>query len=155
MKWLTDELTGIELMACGKCQSVLLRLKGTRLGRLESAFTLIELNVALLVLAILIAIAIPTFLAARQREADKKDPPSGLVVSKHHEPAHSSCSVVGKMMTCDNDPEKWTVTVQKCRGSGPPSKTCTERELQVTEWEWAKVMSGRTYVESGVVQVGS
>jgi type IV pilus assembly protein PilA len=43
-----------------------------RLGRGEDGFTLIELMVVVLIIAILIAIAIPTFLGARQRAQDKQ-----------------------------------------------------------------------------------
>ncbi|MGZ6535033.1 MAG: type II secretion system protein [Actinomycetota bacterium] len=43
-----------------------------RLNRDEEGFTLIELMVVVLIIAILIAIAIPTFLGARQRAQDKQ-----------------------------------------------------------------------------------
>jgi type IV pilus assembly protein PilA len=42
-----------------------------RLGRREDGFTLIELMVVVLIIAILIAIAIPTFLGARKRAQDR------------------------------------------------------------------------------------
>ena len=41
-------------------------------GREEGGFTLIELMVVVLIIAILIAIAIPTFLGARKRAQDKQ-----------------------------------------------------------------------------------
>jgi len=43
-----------------------------RLNNDENGFTLIELMVVVLIIAILIAIAIPTFLGARQRAQDKQ-----------------------------------------------------------------------------------
>lgn len=43
-----------------------------RLDRSEEGFTLIELMVVVLIIAILIAIAIPTFLGARQKAQDKQ-----------------------------------------------------------------------------------
>lgn len=43
-----------------------------RLGKDESGFTLIELMVVVLIIAILIAIAIPTFLGQRQKAQDKQ-----------------------------------------------------------------------------------
>jgi type IV pilus assembly protein PilA len=43
-----------------------------RLGEKEDGFTLIELMVVVLIIAILIAIAIPTFLGARNRAFDKQ-----------------------------------------------------------------------------------
>src|SRR5947209_20196754 len=43
-----------------------------RLHRDEGGFTLIELMVVVLIIAILIAIAIPTFLGARKRAQDKQ-----------------------------------------------------------------------------------
>jgi type IV pilus assembly protein PilA len=43
-----------------------------RLNKDEQGFTLIELMVVVLIIAILIAIAIPTFLGARQRAQDKQ-----------------------------------------------------------------------------------
>ncbi len=46
------------------------RLSGLR-GRRDQGFTLVELMVVVLVIAILIAIAIPTFLAARQRAQNR------------------------------------------------------------------------------------
>src|SRR6266481_6030447 len=42
-----------------------------RLSANEDGFTLIELMVVVLIIAILIAIAVPTFLGARQRAADR------------------------------------------------------------------------------------
>jgi len=42
-----------------------------RLASAEDGFTLIELMVVVLIIAILIAIAVPTFLGARQRAADR------------------------------------------------------------------------------------
>src|SRR6201987_251102 len=43
-----------------------------RLNKDDNGFTLIELMVVVLIIAILIAIAIPTFLGARQRAQDKQ-----------------------------------------------------------------------------------
>src|SRR5881397_1982111 len=43
-----------------------------RLNREDKGFTLIELMVVVLIIAILIAIAIPTFLGARKRAQDKQ-----------------------------------------------------------------------------------
>src|SRR5687767_111788 len=43
-----------------------------RLGDREEGFTLIELMVVVLIIAILIAIAIPTFLGARKRAQDRQ-----------------------------------------------------------------------------------
>src|SRR5438132_2977717 len=43
-----------------------------RLNKNEDGFTLIELMVVVLIIAILIAIAIPTFLGARSRAQDKQ-----------------------------------------------------------------------------------
>src|SRR5713101_6228589 len=43
-----------------------------RMHREEKGFTLIELMVVVLIIAILIAIAIPTFLGARSRAQDKQ-----------------------------------------------------------------------------------
>src|SRR5437764_9215173 len=43
-----------------------------RLNKVDKGLTLIELMVVVLIIAILIAIAIPTFLGARQRAQDKQ-----------------------------------------------------------------------------------
>src|SRR5919197_2118818 len=54
-------------------------------GRTEEGFTLIELMVVVLIIAILLAIAIPTFLGARTRAQDRAAQTSlryGLVAAK-------------------------------------------------------------------------
>jgi type IV pilus assembly protein PilA len=59
------------------------RARGVRLE--ESGFTLIELMMVVLIIAILIAIAIPTYLGARTRAADRatqSDLRSGLVAER-------------------------------------------------------------------------
>lgn len=56
-----------------------------RLSRKEEGFTLIELMVVVLIIAILIAIAVPTFLGARQRAQDRaaqSDLRNALVTAK-------------------------------------------------------------------------
>lgn len=57
----------------------------SRLGRKEEGFTLIELMVVVLIIAILIAIAVPTFLGARQKaqnRAAQADLRNALVAAK-------------------------------------------------------------------------
>jgi type IV pilus assembly protein PilA len=73
--------------AAERRQPKVLTLKGLarRRGDDEEGFTLIELMVVVLIIAILIAIAIPTFLGARQRAQDRaaqSDLRNGLTAEK-------------------------------------------------------------------------
>lgn len=121
----------------------------------ERGFTIIELFVVLLIIAIVLAIAIPTYLGARQHARDREDPPSGLVFSKRYEPAHEECHLtwVGKMAveTCDEEPEKFVVELQRCeRARGPvSSRGCTYRTVEVDEETFERAVSGRSYMEAG------
>ena len=59
----------------------------SQLRKQDDGFTLVELMVVVLVIAILIAIAIPTFLGARQRAQDRvaqSDLRNGLTAAKVH-----------------------------------------------------------------------
>jgi type IV pilus assembly protein PilA len=69
----------------GYCQVRFLHSLASRRRDEEQGFTLIELMVVVLIIAILIAIAIPTFLGARQRAQDRaaqSDLRNGLTAEK-------------------------------------------------------------------------
>ena len=63
----------------------MIRIKGR--ARAEQGFTLVELMVVVLIIGILIVVALPTFLGARNRASDKaaqSDLRSGLVTAMGH-----------------------------------------------------------------------
>ena len=76
-----------------------------RRSRTDDGFTLIELMVVVLIIAILLAIAIPTFLGARERANDRATQ-SNLRNAHTNELVYSS----------DNNPSAFTATVSDLEG---------------------------------------
>jgi type IV pilus assembly protein PilA len=92
-------------------------------GREEGGFTLIELMVVVLIIAILIAIAIPTFLGARKRAQDKQAQSNlrnALTAEKTYYVDHQDyASVAGADLTDLQDIEsslQWTLNDAAQRG---------------------------------------
>lgn len=132
----------------------------------DRGFTAIELGIVILIIAILITIVIPTFLGARKRAQERRDPPpTGLVISKHmtsatcdevttqYNPALKIPVTETREVACEVDeqpdnPATYWVLLEKCsEGTGPPSQRCTRRDREMSKQEWGEMVPGRSYVE--------
>lgn len=104
----------------------------------EHGFTLIELMVIVLIVAILLAIAIPTFIGIRDRKVPVR---GGIVVKKHFEPEHSETRMTGKISTVHTVPDEWTVLVTNCVDFDP----CKQKEFEVDKSIFDAVELGQWY----------
>ena len=116
----------------------------------EQGFTLIELMVVVLIIAILIAIAIPTFLGARQRAQDRaaqSDLRNGLTAEKtNYTDAQTYSAVVATMKGIEpslNWGGKLTVVVGDAVTAGDAQSVClAEASKSGTTFELADVAAG-------------
>ena len=128
----------------------------------EQGFTLIELMVVVLIIAILIAIAIPTFLGARQRAQDRaaqSDLRNGLTAEKTvytDSQTYSSDTAVGGVLKSTESSLKWGGTLTVAVGdvvAGDKGVVClTETSKSGTKFAIADVASGAnagTYFNKG------
>lgn len=112
----------------------------------QNGFTVIELVVVLLIIAILVAIAIPTFLGAKRRAEEKRMPvKGGIAVKKLHTPEsnHEHVMLVGKITTFSSHthPESWSIRVINCEQFDP----CKMKDFIVDQQIWETVEIGKWY----------
>jgi prepilin-type N-terminal cleavage/methylation domain-containing protein len=106
----------------------------TRLAREESGFTLIELLVVLIILAILLAIAIPSYLSFKDR-ANKTSAESAVRTLVPSVEAYSSDNTPGSQ----NDPDTSTsdngymgMTMALLKNGNPPANTGYDQSIDLT-----------------------
>jgi prepilin-type N-terminal cleavage/methylation domain-containing protein len=106
----------------------------TRLAREESGFTLIELLVVLIILAILLAIAIPSYLSFKDR-ANKTSAESAVRTLVPSVEAYSSDNTPGSQ----NDPDTSTsdngytgMTMVRLKSGNPPANTGYDQSIDLT-----------------------
>lgn len=112
----------------------------------SNGFTIIELIVVVLIIAILIAIAVPTFLGARQRAQERHTPvKGGIVIKRTHTPEriHEHTTMVGKVVTSTSHthPESWSIKVINCEQFDP----CKSRDFKVSQEIYETVEIGKWY----------
>ena len=93
-----------------------------RLKSEDRGFTLIELMVVVLIIAILIAIAVPTFLGARKRAQDKQAQSNirnGLTTEKTYYVDNQAYTAVAASLTAVETSLDFTTNVAKNRGVLP------------------------------------